>query len=73
MAKQNNLYAIDLFSGCGGVTAGLKKAGIEVRAAVENNEIAVRTYQYNNKEVAVIQKDICEAISIAVHCAQAPP
>lgn len=57
---QNKLYAIDLFSGCGGVTAGLKKAGIEVRAAVEVNSIAVETYKENNKEVAVLHKDICD-------------
>ncbi len=58
MMKQKKLYAIDLFSGCGGVTSGLKKAGIEVRAAVEINEIAVKTYLENNKEVAILQKDI---------------
>ena len=56
--SQSNLYAIDLFSGCGGVTAGLKKAGIEVRDAVEINEVAVEAYRNNNKGVPVIQEDI---------------
>lgn len=60
MTKQKNLYAIDLFSGCGGVTVGLKKAGIEVRAAVEIDETAAKTYEYNNREVSVIRKNICE-------------
>lgn len=58
--SQKNLYAIDLFSGCGGVSAGLKKAGIKVCAAVEINEVAVKTYRENHKEVTVLQRDICE-------------
>ncbi len=56
--NEKRLYAIDLFSGCGGVTSGLKKAGIEVRTAVEINDVAVRTYRKNNSEVTVLQKDI---------------
>lgn len=55
---QEKLYAIDLFCGCGGVTAGLKKADIDVRAAVEVSGTAIDTYKENNKEVAVIQGDI---------------
>lgn len=56
--NQKKLCAIDLFSGCGGVTAGLKKAGIKVCAAVEINGIAAETYRKNNQEVTVIQEDI---------------
>lgn len=56
--KQKKLYAIDLFCGCGGTTSGLKKAGIEVKAAVEINKIAVKTYKMNNAEIAVLQEDI---------------
>ena len=60
MMRQKRLYAIDLFSGCGGVTNGLRKAGIEVRAAVEINQTAVETYCKNNGDVPVLQKDICD-------------
>lgn len=56
--KQDKLYAIDLFCGCGGTTCGLKKAGINVKAAVEINPVAMETYKKNNKEVAVINEDI---------------
>ncbi|WP_413536704.1 DNA cytosine methyltransferase [Carnobacterium divergens] len=52
------LIAIDLFSGAGGTTAGLKKAGINVRLAVELNKIAAKTYTNNNPEVFLICDNI---------------
>lgn len=53
-----SIKAIDLFSGSGGTTQGLKKSGIEVVAAVEIDNIACKTYKYNNPEVKLFNEDI---------------
>ncbi|NBH82628.1 DNA cytosine methyltransferase [bacterium C-53] len=54
--------AIDLFSGCGGVSCGLSLAGFRIKSAVEIEKNAVNTYlNYAPlKNVNVLNKDICE-------------
>ncbi|SRR6266508_2543584 len=49
--------AIDLFSGCGGLTLGLKQAGFRVIAAIELDSLAVETYKANHKCVRMWSKD----------------
>lgn len=50
--------ALDLFSGCGGLTVGLKKAGFKVLGAVDVDPLSIKTYRANHKEVTVWDKDI---------------
>jgi DNA (cytosine-5)-methyltransferase 1 len=56
--KNRKLTAIDLFSGCGGVTEGLLQAGFNVIAAIEIDPIAINTYQLNHPTINLSQKDI---------------
>ena len=53
-----NPTAIDLFSGCGGLTLGLKQAGFKVVGAVEIDSLAVETYRHNHPEVFLWSQDI---------------
>jgi DNA (cytosine-5)-methyltransferase 1 len=54
------LTAIDLFSGCGGLTLGLKMAGFRVLAGVEIDAKAAHTYKLNHSDVSLIHGDIRE-------------
>lgn len=50
--------AIDLFSGCGGLSRGLKDAGFQVLAAVELDAKARETYTLNHSDVPLVGADI---------------
>src|ERR1700722_16255106 len=58
--------AIDLFSGCGGLTLGLKQAGFRVVGAVEIDPLAVETYRVNHKRVVIWDNDITKVSAIEV-------
>ncbi len=48
MKKKLKIEAIDLFSGIGGLTYGLRKAGIHVLAGLDNDKSCAVTYEKNN-------------------------
>lgn len=50
--------AVDLYSGCGGLTLGLKQAGFTVVGAIDVDPLAVETYRANHPEVSVWKRDI---------------
>ncbi len=56
--RSNALMAVDLFSGCGGLTQGLKDAGFTVGAAVEIDALAAETYAANHPDVKLFKADI---------------
>lgn len=55
---KTELFAIDLFSGCGGLSLGLKGAGFTVSAAVEIDLKAQETYRLNHPNVRLYAEDI---------------
>ncbi len=51
--------ALDLFSGCGGLTVGLKRARFAVLGAVECWDVAADAYESNHPDVSLFREDIC--------------
>ena len=59
----NRPLAIDLFSGCGGMSLGLEAAGFDIAASVEIDPIHSLIHHYNFPYGATICKDICQLSS----------
>ncbi len=62
------INAIDLFSGCGGVSIGLMQAGFHVVSAVEIDKDAVAAYKSYPllNSVNVLQDDICKLSGLEI-------
>ena len=52
------MKAIDFFCGGGGMTCGLRQAGIDVIAGVDFDSDAKETYEFNNHGATFVQADI---------------
>lgn len=50
--------SIDLFSGGGGLSEGMRQAGFSINAAVEIDPIAADTFRLNHKGAVVIERDV---------------
>ncbi len=58
LQNEKKLTAIDLFSGCGGLTQGLKDAGFNVLCAVEIDKKSRETYKLNHSRIPFAGEDI---------------
>lgn len=56
--SNQQLTSIDLFSGAGGLTEGLRQAGFHTKLAFEIDPLASRTYSLNHPKTEVITNDI---------------
>jgi DNA (cytosine-5)-methyltransferase 1 len=56
--QKSEYTAVDLFSGCGGLTQGMHDAGFRTKVAVELEPNATRAYKLNHPETVVLEKDI---------------
>lgn len=61
--------AIDCFSGCGGMTEGLKQAGFRVIGAIENDSRACDVYAINHPDVHLWRGDIQSVSAVAIRSA----
>lgn len=64
--KKSKPIAIDVFSGCGGLTTGLKAAGFRVLGAIEYDALAAETYKKNHRSVTLWESDVRELEAPAI-------
>ncbi len=56
--QRKKLVGVDLFAGCGGLTAGLRRAGFHIGAAVEVERRSAATFRANHRKTKMIVEDI---------------
>jgi DNA (cytosine-5)-methyltransferase 1 len=58
MAKRKPFTVIDLFCGCGGLSYGFEQAGFDVLLGIDNDQMALNTFEANHKGSKSICGDI---------------
>lgn len=66
------MKVVDLFAGCGGLSLGFQNAGLDVVAAFENWDIAVKCYQANFNH-PVVQMDLSDVDKSVVEIGKYQP
>lgn len=64
MTKNTRFKVIDLFCGCGGLSLGFIQAGFDVVLGIDNDDAALKTYNYNHKNSVGIKENLFEDDSI---------
>lgn len=59
-SKIQEIHAVELFAGAGGLALGLERVGFHLDALVECNKDAAQTLRANRPEWNVIEEDICK-------------
>ena len=59
-SRTHRIQAVDLFCGVGGLTHGLVRSGIAVRAGFDNDETCRYSYEANNPDARFAVADICD-------------
>ena len=57
---ESKIHAVDLFCGIGGLTYGLARSGITVKAGFDNDNSCRYAYVANNSDTQFIEADICD-------------
>lgn len=52
--------AIDLFCGCGGLSCGFERAGVNILLGIDNDKMALNVFEHNHKKAKSICGDITE-------------
>lgn len=56
--KKQDMNAIDLFAGCGGLSKGFMDAGYDIIVGVDNDQAALNTFVRNHKGAAALNADL---------------
>jgi DNA (cytosine-5)-methyltransferase 1 len=55
------LTAIDLFAGCGGLSKGFMDAGFDILIGVDNDDVALKTFQFNHGNAIPLNADLSKS------------